>query len=129
MIQGCFGVWFFTLIQSSPTLEIRSTPTSKLGSASDWLCCVVNLLQPIKKHYPDLGSDALSVWNFCTLFSDIYLWGKPVVASPNFSCFLRLQQCTKLDTSPQLFKRWIALSCESISIQWIVQLVSLILAH
>ena len=24
-----------------------------------------------QKHYPDLGSDASSVWNFCTCFSDV----------------------------------------------------------
>ena len=26
-----------------------------------------------QKHYPDLGSDASSVWNFCTRFSDL-IW-------------------------------------------------------
>ena len=26
-----------------------------------------------QKHYPDLGSDASSVWNFCTRFSDV-IW-------------------------------------------------------
>ena len=28
---------------------------------------------------PDLGSDASSVWNFCTHFSDVILWTKQVV--------------------------------------------------
>ena len=41
-------------------------------------------------HYPDLGSDALSVWNFCARFSGIISQGKPLVASQNFVCFLRL---------------------------------------
>ena len=38
-----------------------------LGSASDWLnqpCGTTN-----QKHYPDLGSDVSSVWNFCACFS------------------------------------------------------------
>ena len=33
-----------------------------------------------QKHYPDLGSDASSVWN---------LAGNPVVVSPNVVCLLR----------------------------------------
>ena len=42
-------------------------------------------------HYPDLGSDASSIWNFCARFSDV-IWrpGKPEVASPNVGCFIRL---------------------------------------
>ena len=27
-----------------------------------------------QKHFPDLGSDTSSVWNFCANFSDIILW-------------------------------------------------------
>ena len=38
-----------------------------------------------QKHYPDLDSDTSSVWNFCSRFA-----GKPVVASQNIICFLRL---------------------------------------
>ena len=43
-----------------------------------------------QKHYSDEGSDASSVWNFCARFSDVYLAGKPVGASPNVGCILRL---------------------------------------
>ena len=43
-----------------------------------------------QKHYPDLSSDASSVWNFCARFSDVICGGKPVVASPKVCCFLRL---------------------------------------
>ena len=28
--------------------------------------------RPIRKHHPDLGSDASSVWNFCARFSDVF---------------------------------------------------------
>ena len=28
-----------------------------------------------QKHYPDVGSDASSVWNFCDHFSDVISWG------------------------------------------------------
>ena len=38
-----------------------------LGSASDYSCPVGNLIQPIRNTVPDLGSDALSVWNFCAV--------------------------------------------------------------
>ena len=27
------------------------------------------------KHFPNLGSDSSSVWNFCARFSDVILWG------------------------------------------------------
>ena len=45
-----------------------------------------------QKHYSDLGSDASSVWNFCARFLRRHLAGKPVVASPNVGCFLRLAE-------------------------------------
>ena len=28
-----------------------------------------------QKHYPDLGSDVSSVWNFCARLSDVISWG------------------------------------------------------
>ena len=37
-----------------------------LGSASDWLEQVSH-----QRHYPDLSSDASSVWNFCASFTDV----------------------------------------------------------
>ena len=57
-----------------------------------------------QKHYPDLGSDVFSVWNFCARFSDIIWRGNQyMVVVPNGSCFLRLpiecrtQQLTRID--------------------------------
>ena len=58
-----------------------------------------------QKRYPDPGSDASSVWNFCALFSDVNPnpkpfpggGGKPVIASPNVGCFVRV-----LDRKPLL---------------------------
>ena len=43
-----------------------------LGSASEthFLCSMTN-----QKHYPDLGSDMSSVWNFAACFSDIISQG------------------------------------------------------
>ena len=41
-----------------------------LDSAFYWMRHLTN-----QKHYPDLGSDESSVWNFCTCYSDIILWG------------------------------------------------------
>ena len=46
-----------------------------------------------QKHYPDLGSDASTVWNFCACFSDTKNFSRGcggVVASHNIGCFLRL---------------------------------------
>ena len=43
-----------------------------------------------QKRYPDLGSDASSICNFCARFSDVIWRGKPVVESLNVVCLLRL---------------------------------------
>ena len=43
-----------------------------------------------QNHYSELGSDTSSVWNFCARMSDVISWGKPVMASRNVGCFLRL---------------------------------------
>ena len=62
-----------------------------LGSASDWLNQISHAAWPIRKHYPDLGSDVSSVWNYHIYFSDVIWRGNYlVVESPNVSCFLRL---------------------------------------
>ena len=43
-----------------------------------------------QKHYPDLGSDASSVWDFLRSFLRRHLAEKPVVASPTVGSFLSL---------------------------------------
>ena len=45
----------------------------ELGSASDWSYRLGfgKFASTNQKHYPDLGSDASSVWNFCARFSDV----------------------------------------------------------
>ena len=48
-----------------------------------------------QKQYPDLGNDASSVWNSCARRLSRHLAGKPVVASPNVGCFLRLDEILK----------------------------------
>ena len=60
-----------------------------LGSAFDWSCRVGNLIQPIKS--------TTQIWvvtrhriEFLGSFLGRHLAGKPVVASPNVGCFLRL---------------------------------------
>ena len=47
-----------------------------------------------QKHYPDLGSDTSSVWNFCARFVDVIWQGKPVVTSPNVGSFVSLVSVT-----------------------------------
>lgn len=47
-----------------------------------------------QKHYPNLGSNKSSVWDFCAHSSEL----RPVVVSQNVSCYLRL--CLKKLTPP-----------------------------
>ena len=42
-----------------------------LSSASDWSVTRGKFASTNKNHYPHLGSDASSVWNFCARFSDV----------------------------------------------------------
>ena len=59
-----------------------------LGSASDWLAEANFLCGATNRScYPELGSDASSVWNFCGRSSGVICTGKPVVASQNVGCF------------------------------------------
>ena len=45
-----------------------------------------------QKHYPDMGSDASSVWNFCARFSAVISRGNQWwVASRNVGCFLKIE--------------------------------------
>ena len=78
--------WHLRNERRNSILMTRQHP--HLGSASDWSCRVGNSTN--QKHYPELGSDASSLWNFWARFSDVICVGKPVVAPPNVGCFLRL---------------------------------------
>ena len=65
-----------------------------LGSATDWLKICFNLASTNQKHYPDLGSDASSVWNFCSGCSDVISrgdqwWRRKMLA--DFSGYLKLR--------------------------------------
>ena len=44
-----------------------------LSSASDWLNQILPRGTTNLKHYPALGSDSSSVWNFCARFSNV-IW-------------------------------------------------------
>ena len=58
-----------------------------------WLVLLYGKFTSIsQKHYPDLGSDTSSLWNFCAFLSTSFA-GKPVMASQNVGCFLRLNTC------------------------------------
>ena len=48
-----------------------------LSSVSYWSCRVGKFASANQKHYPDLGSDPLSVWNFYARFSDVFSRGNP----------------------------------------------------
>ena len=58
-----------------------------------------------QKHYPDLGSDASSVWNFCTCFLDLISQGNQRRHREVSSYFLRLYALTNLKSNgSNLFK-------------------------
>ena len=66
----------------------RSLPRS--GSCS-WLAMSRRKFATAnQKYYPDLGSEASSVWNFCARFSVRHFTEKTVVTSQNVDSFLRL---------------------------------------
>ena len=66
-----------------------------LGSASDWPCCMGNLIQPIRGT-SQIWVETHHQYEFLHSFPRHHLAGKPVVASPNVNCFLRLfLNCTK----------------------------------
>ena len=44
-----------------------------MSCASDWLKQISLAARPIRKHYPDVGSDTSSVWNFFACSSDV-IW-------------------------------------------------------
>ena len=80
-----------TLSLVSPPNDILMTRHyPALGSASDWSCCVGNLIQPIRR--------TTLIWvvmrhqyGISALVSlRRHLAGKPLVASPIVGCFLRL---------------------------------------
>ena len=77
--------WLLRNERRNSILMTRHYPN--LGSASDWLCGVGNLIQPIRS--------TTQIWivtriEFLRSFFRRQLAGKPVVASPNVGCFLRL---------------------------------------
>ena len=69
--SGFPAKWRLRNERRNSILMMRHYPD--LGTASDWLCRVENLIQTNQKHCPDLGSDASSVWNFRVRFSDV-IW-------------------------------------------------------
>ena len=65
----------------------RRNTTEIRVSASDWL----KFASTNEKDYLDLGSDASSVWDFCTCFSDVFLQETcGGFTKINVGCFLRL---------------------------------------
>ena len=71
-----------------------SVPLSRSGYKYFWL--VQNLLNQSEEVYPNLSSDASSVWNFCACSPVIFFSAKPVFVLHNVGCFLRLA-CFLLD--------------------------------
>ena len=77
--------WLLRNERRNSILMTRHYPN--LGTASDWSCRVGNLVQPIRS--------TTQIWvvtriEFLRSFFRRHLAGKPVVASPNVGCFLRL---------------------------------------
>ena len=61
----------------------------ELGNASDWSCRAGNLLQPIRS-ITQIWVVTRHQYGISALVSQTSFRGKPVVASPNVGCFLRL---------------------------------------
>ena len=61
-----------------------------LGSASDWLCCVGNLIQPIRST-TQIRVVSRHQYGISALVCQTSFGGKTVVASPSFGFFLRLK--------------------------------------
>ena len=62
-----------------------------MGSACDWLNQISHAAQPIKSN-TQIWVVTRHQYGISALVSQTSLAGKPVVASPNFGCFLRLVQ-------------------------------------
>ena len=83
----------FTSLRKQPTLGDATTEFP-----AKWRLRNERRNSPLMtRHYPDLGSDASSVWNFCTRFSDFISWGNQwwrremsaVFSGYRFTCFRR----------------------------------------
>ena len=87
--------WFPREMTSEKRTQKFHTADASLPRSGSSFWLVVprkNFPSTNQKHYPDLGSDASSVWNFWARFSDVIFAVKPVVASLNVGCFLRLSK-------------------------------------
>ena len=80
-------------LKSTSPANLRKQPTFRDATASFPRNNECRNSKLTTRHYPDLDSDASSVWNFCPHFSDVISQGGPVVASRNVGCFLRLFTC------------------------------------
>ena len=69
-------------------LRLESKPV-ECTSASDWSCCVGNLIQPIRST-TQIWVVMRHQYGISVLVSQTSFGRKPVVASPNVGCFLRL---------------------------------------
>ena len=68
----------------------------RLGSASDWLNQISHAARPIRSTSKICVVTRHQFLNFLRSFLGRHLAGKPVVASPNVGCFLRLSRITHL---------------------------------
>ena len=87
--------WWFPR-QMTCEKQVQKFHTEDVSLPRSWYCFLLvvphgKFDSANQKHYPDLGSDASSVWNLCALFSDVIWQGNQyMVVLPNVSCFLRL---------------------------------------
>ena len=68
---------------------------------SFWLVVpLVKFASTNQQHYPNLGSDASSVWNFCARFSD-------VISGGNRSCVAKCRLFSQADITPfEIIVHW-----------------------
>ena len=74
-----------------------------LGSASDWVKHLFSLAaRPVRSTYPDLGSDALSVWNICARFSAFISRGNSAVVADSYPVAIQYVYLGWEKTNPNL---------------------------
>jgi len=83
--------WWFSPTNLTVCVGLVSPRINVWGTSAEILFwwSVLSKFSTNQKHYPSLGSDALSVWRWVRGFT-----GKPVVASGKVVCFVRLLHLT-----------------------------------
>ena len=88
-----------------------------LGSASDWVKHLFSLAaRPVRSTYPDLGSDALSVWNICARFSVFISRGNSAAVADSYPVAIQYVYLGWEKTNPNLLSLQIHINSDWIRV-------------